>query len=129
MTAFQKLKMIWSSRPHHFKFFKGCLPSTLLGPFMNTLTHIDLPNLIGSLITSVTVFMIIFFVFLLIMVSVTVVFDWQGDPESMYTMLSSSHIMSNVVKLRHPKHDPNDGRRQTEKKIHTQVKGIISVFL
>ena len=28
------------SRPYHFKFFKGCLPQTLLGPFLNTLTHL-----------------------------------------------------------------------------------------
>ena len=27
-------------RPHPFKFFKGCFPQTLLGPFLNTLTHI-----------------------------------------------------------------------------------------
>ena len=121
--------MVFLCGTYHFKFFKGCLPKLLLGPFMNTSTHIDLPNLIGSLISSVTVFIVIFFVFLFIMVSVTVVFVWQGDPESMYTMLSSSHIMSNVVKLRHPKHDPKDGRRKTEKKIHIQVKGIISVFL
>ena len=26
-------------RPYHFKFFKGCLPQILLGPFLNTLTH------------------------------------------------------------------------------------------
>ena len=31
---------IWVSRPYHFKFFKGCLPQILLGPFLNTLTHI-----------------------------------------------------------------------------------------
>ena len=24
----------------HFKYFKGCLPQILLGPFLNTLTHI-----------------------------------------------------------------------------------------
>ena len=28
------------SRPYHFKFFKGCLPQILLGPFLNTLTHV-----------------------------------------------------------------------------------------
>ena len=28
------------SRPHHFKFFKGCLPQILLGPFLNTLSKI-----------------------------------------------------------------------------------------
>ena len=27
-------------RPYHFKFFKGCLPQILLGPFLNTLSHI-----------------------------------------------------------------------------------------
>ena len=27
------------SRPHHFKFFKGCLPQISLGPFWNTLSH------------------------------------------------------------------------------------------
>ena len=26
--------------PYHFKFFKGCLPQNLLGPFLNTLTQI-----------------------------------------------------------------------------------------
>ena len=30
------------SRPYHFKFFKGCLPQILLGPFLNTLTHLFL---------------------------------------------------------------------------------------
>ena len=28
------------SRPYHFNFFKGCLPQILLGPFLNTLTHL-----------------------------------------------------------------------------------------
>ena len=28
------------SRPYHFKFFKGCLPQVVLGPFLNTLPHI-----------------------------------------------------------------------------------------
>ena len=27
-------------RPHHYKFFKGCIPQVLLGPFLNTLTHL-----------------------------------------------------------------------------------------
>ena len=30
------------SRPYHFKFFKGCLPQILLGPFLNTLSHMTL---------------------------------------------------------------------------------------
>ena len=33
-----KILKLWS-RPYHFKFFKGCLPQMLLGPFLNTLTH------------------------------------------------------------------------------------------
>ena len=28
------------SRPYPFKFFKGCLPQILLGPFLNTWTHL-----------------------------------------------------------------------------------------
>ena len=28
------------SRPYPFKFFKSCLPPILLGPFLNTLSHI-----------------------------------------------------------------------------------------
>ena len=28
-------------RPYHFKFFKGCFPEILLGPFLNTLTHLE----------------------------------------------------------------------------------------
>ena len=31
---------IW--RPYHFKFFKGCLPHILLGPFLNTLIPISM---------------------------------------------------------------------------------------
>ena len=29
------------SKPYHFKFFKGCLPPFLLGPFWNTLSQIS----------------------------------------------------------------------------------------
>ena len=32
--------MVCLSRPYHFKFFKGCLPQILLGPFLNTLNQI-----------------------------------------------------------------------------------------
>ena len=32
--------MVCLGRPYHFNFFKGCLPQILLGPFLNTLTHI-----------------------------------------------------------------------------------------
>ena len=35
----QHLK-ICLSRPYHFKFFKGCLPQTLLGPFLNTFSQL-----------------------------------------------------------------------------------------
>ena len=36
--------MYWNptSKPYHFRFFKGCLLQILLGPFLNTLTHIVL---------------------------------------------------------------------------------------
>ena len=37
--------MVCLSRPYHFKFFKGCLPQILLGPFLNTLTQIILSSL------------------------------------------------------------------------------------
>ena len=40
----QRLKirsdMICLSRPYHFKIFKGCLPQILLGPFLNTCSHL-----------------------------------------------------------------------------------------
>ena len=29
------------SRPYPLKYFKGCLPQILLGPFVNTLSHIS----------------------------------------------------------------------------------------
>ena len=31
--------MVCLGRSYHFKFFKGCLPQTLLGPFLNTLNQ------------------------------------------------------------------------------------------
>ena len=35
-----KYEGIWSvMRLYLFKFFKGCLPQVLLGPFLNTLSH------------------------------------------------------------------------------------------
>ena len=52
-TAFKKFEGIWSalwstlSRPYPFKYFKGCLPHILLGPFLNTLSHLR-PNQSGS---------------------------------------------------------------------------------
>ena len=33
--------MVCLSRPYPFKLFKGCLPQILLGPFMNTLSHMQ----------------------------------------------------------------------------------------
>ena len=35
--------MVSLGRPYLFKFFKGCLPQILLGPFLNTLCHIIFP--------------------------------------------------------------------------------------
>ena len=32
--------MVCLDRQYHFKFFKGCLPQILLGPFLNTLTYL-----------------------------------------------------------------------------------------
>ena len=32
--------MAYLGRSYHLKFFKGCLPQILLGPFLNTLTQI-----------------------------------------------------------------------------------------
>ena len=34
--------MVCLDRPYHFRFFKGCYPQILLGPFLNTLTHLKL---------------------------------------------------------------------------------------
>ena len=39
-AAFIKFEGV--SRPYSFKFFKGCLPQILLGPFLNTLSHLYL---------------------------------------------------------------------------------------
>ena len=41
-TAFKKSEVIWSNRPYHFKYFKGCLPEILLGPLLNTFSQIFL---------------------------------------------------------------------------------------
>ena len=32
--------MVCLSKPYQFKFFKGCFPQILLGPFLNTLTYV-----------------------------------------------------------------------------------------
>ena len=46
--SLQKFEEVWSafSRSYPFKFFKGCLPQILLGPFLNTLSHIYILNTI-----------------------------------------------------------------------------------
>ena len=31
--------MVCLDRPYHCKFFKGCLPQILLGPFLNIFSH------------------------------------------------------------------------------------------
>ena len=36
--------MVCLGRPYYFKCFKGCLPQALLGPFLNTLSHITVYN-------------------------------------------------------------------------------------
>ena len=36
-----QLKVEFLTRPYSFKFFKGCLPQILLGPFLNTLTQMS----------------------------------------------------------------------------------------
>ena len=45
-SMWSDMVVIWSDmvviddlKWHHFKFFKGCLPQILLGPFLNTLPH------------------------------------------------------------------------------------------
>ena len=39
---FQKFEGVWSAlgRPYPFKYFKGCLPLILLGPLLNTSSHL-----------------------------------------------------------------------------------------
>ena len=37
--------MVCLRRPYQFKFFKGCLPQILLGPFLNTSSHLFVLNL------------------------------------------------------------------------------------
>ena len=37
-----KKSVVCLARPYHFKFFKGCLPQILLGPFLDILPHITL---------------------------------------------------------------------------------------
>ena len=36
----ENLKWYGLLRPHHSKFFKGCLPKILLGPFLNILSQL-----------------------------------------------------------------------------------------
>ena len=40
-TAFKRFEGVWSAlgRPYPFKILKGCHPHILLGPFLNTLSH------------------------------------------------------------------------------------------
>ena len=37
--------MVCQSRPYHFKVFEDCLPQMLIGPFLNTFSHIPLRHL------------------------------------------------------------------------------------
>ena len=45
--AFKKFERVWSvsGRPYPFKFFEACLPQILLGPLLNTLSHIAFRSL------------------------------------------------------------------------------------
>ena len=43
--------MVCLNRPYHLKSFKGCLPQILLGPFLNTLTHLCFTEAIECRIT------------------------------------------------------------------------------
>ena len=36
--------MVSLNRPYQLKFYKGCLPQILLGPFLKTLTHVSIQN-------------------------------------------------------------------------------------
>ena len=48
-SRMEQLKFVedWLSRPYHFKFFKGCLPQILLGPFLNSWTHLIVSTMIA----------------------------------------------------------------------------------
>ena len=37
--------MVCLSRPYHLKVFEDCLPQILIGPFLNTFSHIPLRHL------------------------------------------------------------------------------------
>ena len=34
-----RIDMVSLNRPYHFRFFKGCLPQILLGPFLNNVSN------------------------------------------------------------------------------------------
>ena len=42
LQILQKSDVVYLKRTYHFKFFKGCLPKNVLGPFLNTLSHIKM---------------------------------------------------------------------------------------
>ena len=44
------------SRPYPFKFFKGCLPQILLGPFLTILTQLRVTNLTINPVESMATF-------------------------------------------------------------------------
>ena len=49
--AFKKIwsDMVCLGRPHQFKFFKGCFPQILLGPFFNTLSQLFISLVSGDI--------------------------------------------------------------------------------
>ena len=40
--------MVSVSTPYHFKSFQGCLLQILLGPFLNTLTHVSMEDMTAA---------------------------------------------------------------------------------
>ena len=54
----QSIEYLTLSRPDPFKFFKGCLPQILLGPILNTLSHLSKQTVIlKSYLKSVALFL------------------------------------------------------------------------
>ena len=46
--SLKKSEVVCLGRPYYFKFFIGCLSQILLGPFLNTLSHINQEHQIST---------------------------------------------------------------------------------
>ena len=57
------------SRPYPFKFFKGCLPQILFGPFFNTLSHMSHMSYIWNALKRVNWFTLVLTVVFFIRIS------------------------------------------------------------